>query len=121
MLPEIDGYWYLGTVYTKHPDGYETAYQDACVALARLWKRGVLVFSPIAHSHCAALCGDLGHDPDDWDRRNRPLMEAAGGMIVVKMLGWRASDGVKREVKVFDAAKKPVIFLTWDQLSGPPV
>tara|TARA_Y100000310_G_scaffold324033_1_gene385360 strand:+ start:31 stop:396 length:366 start_codon:yes stop_codon:yes gene_type:complete len=121
LLPEINGYWYLGTVFTQHPDGYEAAYRDACVALARLLKRGVPVFCPVAHTYGAQQQGSIPNDHEFWMKVDRPLMEAAAGMIVLKMPGWKASEGLKYEVKVFDAAKKPVIFLTWDQLSGPPV
>lgn len=116
-LPEIDGFWYLGTVFRQHPHGPLEAYRGACVALAQLLKRGIPTFCPIAHGHGAAIHGGLNPtDNEFWIKANAPMIDAAGGMIALKMPGWRNSEGMKEEVAIFDKADKPVVFLDWNDL-----
>lgn len=51
---------------------------------------------------------------------DRPLMDAAGGMILVTMEGWEDSKGVNHEMKVFLEAGKFVAFYdpNADQIVG---
>lgn len=114
-LPAIDTFYYLATVYTQHPEGIDAAHMDACKASAQLMSAGVPVFCPIAHSHYVAAHGEL--DPLDhelWMRADAPMMEAAGGLIVVKMPGWETSRGIAEERRSFAAAEKPILFAEWE-------
>lgn len=80
-------FWYLASTYSVHPNGLQKAFLDACEFTAILIKAGVPVFSPIAHSHPVAIHG--GIDPyshDIWLPADKPLMDAAGG-IIVAMVG----------------------------------
>lgn len=110
-MPAIEGFWYVGTPYSRFPDGITTAFAAACKSTAALVRAGVPVFSPIAHSHPVALYGGL--DPLDhaiWLPADAPLMKAAGGLIVVMLPSWRESVGLRHEIEAFEAADKPVIY-----------
>lgn len=107
-------YWYVATPYSKFPDGAEAAYHSACLAAGSLIARGLKVFCPIAHSHPIAECSSLPLDDYDiWLPLDEPFMEAAHGLIVVKMQGWRTSHGVTHEIAHFKAKGKPVMYLDW--------
>lgn len=109
-----DGYLYLATPYSKHPEGIDAAFRHACAAAGRLLSRGVKVFSPIAHSHPIAINGNV--DPlshEIWLAADRPFMDAARGMIVVMMPGWEESYGVQHEIEVFREQNKPIHYLPW--------
>jgi len=107
-------FWYLATPYSKYADGLEAAFIEAAKATAFFVKNGVRVYSPIAHTHPVAVHGGL--DPLDhaiWLPADRPFMETAYGLVVVKMPGWDASYGIGEEIKVFTAARKPVFHFPW--------
>jgi hypothetical protein len=52
-------------------------------------------------------------DHDIWLPADRPMMNAAGGLLIVRMPGWSSSYGIKVEAGVFAAAGKPVEYLPW--------
>lgn len=109
---KIDGYWYIATPYSKYPGGLENATQVACKETAHLISHGVNCFSPIAHTHYVALYGEL--DPYDhaiWLPNDQPMMNAAHGVIVMKMEGWEESYGIAEEIKYFTEAGKPIVYL----------
>ena len=65
-----------------------------------------------AHTHPVAVYG--GIDPYDhsiWIPADKPLMEAAHGLLVCKMKGWEESYGIKVEIEHFEAEGKPVHYL----------
>lgn len=110
-------FFYLATPYSKFKPGLGAAFRMACRAAATCLKAGVPVYSPIAHMHPIALFSDL--DPLDhsiWLPADRPMMDAATGMLVWMADGWSSSFGIQEEVKVFDQAGKPVIYA---RPSGP--
>ena len=105
-------YFYLASVYSRYPAGIDAAFIVACKVAARFIKAGVPVFSPISHSHHIAIHGDI--DPlshDIWLPADRPMMDAACGIIVVRMEGWEESVGIAHEIEVFKQAGKPVLFV----------
>ena len=108
----MNGFLYLATPYSKWPAGIEDAYRMACREAARLMRAGVPVFCPIAHTHGVAIHG--GIDPlshEIWLAADRPLMDAACGLIVVRAQGWEESYGIAEEIKVFKAAGKPILYI----------
>jgi len=110
-------YWYLGSPYSKYPAGLNAAWEDVCRETARLIRAGVPVYSPIAHTHPVAMYGHM--DPLDhsiWLPADKPMMDAACGLIVLKMEGWEASYGLKHEIEVFEAADKPIIYMEPDRI-----
>ncbi|MEE9598198.1 MAG: DUF1937 family protein [Acidiferrobacterales bacterium] len=107
-------YWYVATPYSKYPEGVTAAFTEACRATAALLKHGIRVYSPIAHTHPIAIHGGLDvKDLSIWLPADRPLMQAAVGMIVVKMKGWEESTGIAHEIEAFKKAGKPVLEMEW--------
>lgn len=109
------GFWYVATPYSKYPRGLDAAFEDACKATASLLRMGINVYSPIAHTHPIAKHG--GIDPLDhsiWLPADAPMMDAAEGLIVVKMEGWDESYGISEEIKAFRTAGKPIIYVGWE-------
>lgn len=108
-------FFYLATPYSKYPGGIDAAFEEACKATASLIRKGLRVYSPIAHTHPVAKYG--GIDPyshDIWLPADKPFMDAACGLIVCKMSGWQESRGLLHEVEVFTIANKPVLYMEWD-------
>lgn len=108
----MSGFWYLATPYSLYPTGIQAAFTDACHAAASLIRAGVPVFCPIAHTHPIAMVGEI--DPLDheiWLPADRPMMDAAKGLIVCKLYGWEESRGVAFEIETFKAAGKPILYL----------
>ena|SRR5258706_15989331 len=108
----MKGYWYLGSPYKKYREGPTMAYVVACQEAARLISSGVPVFSPIAHAHPIAMFGNinpLAHEI--WLPADQPLMNAARGLIVLKMEGWEESYGLTVEIDAFTRAEKPIVYL----------
>ena len=102
----------MATVYTQHPKGLEVAYKEACEVAAEFMKLGFPVFCPIAHSHPIATHGELDHvDHDFWMRMDQPMMDAAVGMIVVRMEGWLESKGIRHEIATFKGDGKKIIYV----------
>ena len=109
-----NGFWYVATNYSRHPDGLQSAFEEACRVTAELMRQGVPCMSPIAHSHPIATIG--GIDPVDhelWVRNDAPLVHSACGCLVIMMPGWMDSRGVAHEIAEFTQAGKPVFFLEW--------
>lgn len=105
-------YWYLATPYSKYPQGLEAAHKLACEQAAFLIAAKIPVYSPIAHTHPIAVYGDM--DPFDhgiWLPADEPLMKAAMGLIVLRAIGWDKSFGISEEIKAFNAAGKPLIYM----------
>ena len=106
-------YWYLATPYSKFEGGLDAAYIAACEQAAVLLRAGIVVFSPIAHSHGIAKHGHI--DPLDhnvWLPADAPLMQAAHGLILCCLPGWQESYGMEEERKAFANAGKPILYMT---------
>ncbi len=109
---------YVGTPYSKYPDGIEAAFVDACKFTARLLREGLNVYSPIAHTHPIALYGKI--DPFNhrfWLDVDAALMAKSNAMIVAMMDGWATSVGVHHEIQTFVEVGKPVYLMRVDDLS----
>lgn len=108
----MKGYWYIATPYTKFEQGYEAAYDFACLVTAELMLEGLEVFSPIAHSHGIAhyLPKEVVFSHDFWMARDEPLMAGAQGIIVCMHPGWEESDGIAHEIDFFRSRGKSVMY-----------
>lgn len=115
FLPALQiqqGYWYIATPYSKFPGGLDAAFEEACRFMANLIRHKVPCYSPIAHTHPIAKHGGL--DPYDhgiWLPADKPMMDAAHGLIVCTMPTWEISYGISEEIKTFLAADKLVHYL----------
>lgn len=116
------GYYYLATPYSKWAAGLDDAAQTAAWLAGRLIVAGVVVYSPIAHSH--AIARAAGIDPYDhavWLPADRPLFDAAHGLLVAALEGWRDSYGICEEITWAKSQRKPRFLLdpralTWQAL-----
>ncbi len=105
-------YYYIATPYSKFPSGIEEAARVACIETARLMRAGVPCFSPIAHTHPIAMAA--GVDPLDhsfWMPVDQPMMDAARGLIMLRMESWERSYGMAIELATFTKANKPVVWM----------
>lgn len=108
---------YLATPYTLFDKGLEQAFIEAAEITAKLLKRGLFVFSPIAHSHCVASHGAM--DPKDhalWMPLDMAILDRCDALLVVMMPGWRESRGVTEEIARATETGKPVTYLSWPML-----
>jgi nucleoside 2-deoxyribosyltransferase len=107
--------YYLATVYRPDPDSIHHAYIKACELSAQLAYQGVMNFSPIAHSHGAALYGNLDPMKDEpWYSWNCAFMDRCdGGMIRAEMVNWKLSRGMQFETDYF--TKKGLPIYSWEE------
>ena len=74
--------------------------------------REIACYSPIAETYMVAkVCGLPAANHDLWMADDLPKMEAARGLIVVRMLSWQHSKGVVNEIDHFKSVGKPIIYL----------
>jgi hypothetical protein len=76
---------------------------------ARLMRAGVLIFSPISHTHPIAEHG-LPKGWDFWGRYDRRMLGICDELLVYCLDGWDTSVGVAAEVEAANAAGKRVRF-----------
>lgn len=115
--PQFKGLWYLASPYSKYPPGIEFATADVARIAGALIGRGIAVYSPIAHTHPIAIASGLDpYDHDIWLPLDQHMMDAAVGVIIAKMDGWRESKGVTFEIAYFQATGKPVFL--YDAATG---
>src|SRR5215831_4939129 len=105
-----EGFHYLATPYSRFPAGLEEAHRQACLAAAECFREGLVVFSPIAHSHAIAFVGGLGGDYETWHHCAETMMATAVGLIVVMLEGWEEAVGIEGEIRWFKAAGKPIVY-----------
>jgi Domain of unknown function (DUF1937) len=113
--PHSEYLWYLASPYSNFKDrvgGLDLAFELACEATGFLMKKGLQVYSPIAHSHSIAQFANI--DPVDhefWVRADTPFVNACDGLIVLTIEGWRTSKGVYHERTQFFLANKPIFYM----------
>ena len=102
---------YLASPYT-HPDPAvrQWRFEAACRVTAKLMRAGLIVFSPIAHSHPLTRYG-LPGEWQFWQRYDRAHLEACSGLAVLMLEGWKESKGVQSEIAFARDLGKPVIFI----------
>ena len=122
-IPVIQGYWYLATPYSKWPHGLEDANTVAQKLAAALLSIGVKVFSPIAHTHGISAYATAvdKRDFDFWLGADKPLLDAAGGLLIADLQGWRDSKGVTLEIQWAKEQKKPYWLLNPETLAVRPL
>jgi len=102
---------YLASPYS-HPDlaVREERYRAACRAAAALLLAGQPIFSPIAHSHPLVAYG-LPADWSFWQRYDREMLARCDEVVVLMLVGWRESVGVREEIRIARELGKPVRYL----------
>ena len=112
---------YLASPYS-HPDPAvrEARYHAACRATASLLRAGMVVFSPVVHSH-PLVAFSLPGGWDFWERIDREYLARCDEVVVLMLGGWRESVGVWAEIEIARESGKPVRFLGVGDGHGSPV
>ena len=106
------GFWYVASPYSKYPHGLDEAFRRIAINTAELILEGVPVYSPICHTHPIAKYGKIDpYNHDIWLPADKPMMDAAYGLLVIKMVGWEESYGISEEIKHFTSLSKPIVYM----------
>lgn len=111
LLADQPGYVYLGSPYSKYEAGHAAAARVAADAAAYLMRRGLVIYSPIAHGHAVAAHG-LPLDWGFWKAQCQPLIDAAAALIVLTMDGWQESVGLQYEIDEFVRTGRPILHVS---------
>ncbi len=98
MIHRLYPFTYLASPYT-HPEHSvrERRFKAACLAAATLMRQGKRVFCPIAHSHPIDLMYDAPESGDFWKEQDAPYLWACSEMVILMLVGWQDSQGIKHE------------------------
>jgi hypothetical protein len=91
-------------------------FDAACRATAVLMKRGVVAFSPIAHSHSIEQHFEGAESGEFWKRQDEPYLTACDRLIVLTLPDWGLSAGVAHEIAVAAARGIPIEYLSPEAL-----
>ena len=90
---------YLASPYSDpDPAIRQWRFEAACKATAQMFRAGLIVFSPIVHSHPLTQYG-LPSEWKFWQRYDHAYLEACSALAVLTLDGWRESEGVSNEIK----------------------
>lgn len=110
----MSGLQYLASPYS-HADVAvkRERYRQACVAAGRLMKRGVRVFSPIAHSVAIEehFEGRSIEQHDFWLNQDFAVLRHCEKLLVLRLDGWEISKGVAAEVEFAGRLGIPVFYI----------
>lgn len=107
-----DELWYLATPYSKYTErGRQMVFEESCRITAVMMQRGVLIFSPIAHSHPIAQSQKIAFDWNTWALFDEKVISACDGLLILKLPGWDESVGVLAEIRIAQRMLKPIDFL----------
>jgi len=109
--PHLAPIVYLACPYT-HPESRvrEVRFRSATEFAARLCRAGLVVFSPLSHSHPMTEFG-LPRDYAFWQRMCETFVCAAAAMIVLTLDGWEQSVGVEAERRLAEQLGKPIWYV----------
>ncbi|WP_242221762.1 DUF1937 family protein [Shinella zoogloeoides] len=111
LMAATNGYIYLGSPYSKYEAGHDAAARVVADAAASLMRRGLVIYSPIAHGHAVAAHG-LPLEWDFWKAQCQPLIDGASGLIVLTMDGWQESVGLQYEIEEFVRTGRPILHVS---------
>lgn len=111
------GLVYLATPYS-HPDPYirTLRFHRVSKVAGVLMDRGVVLFSPISHTHPIAEMHQLPKDWNYWKRYDQIMLKNCSMLVVLMLEGWEASIGVKGEVEIAKELGIPVIYLRFEDI-----
>ena len=110
---------YLASPYShEYPALRQWRFEQACRASAYLMRRGLMIFSPIAHTHPIALAGDLPKGWGFWQPYDHLMMDACRGIVVLMLDGWRESKGVRAEIEYMSRRGIAAEYLSMEEVDG---
>lgn len=116
MVKEL---FYLAIPYT----GREAlSYKVSSRVAGKLMEGGVLVFSPITHSHAIVEESNLDpHDCDLWLDLDLRILRHCDRLVVVTLPGWEQSQGVQIEMDEAQRRGIPISFVPPDMVTRAEV
>jgi len=108
---------YLASPYS-HPDRTVEAlrFGEVCRIAGVLMARGLVVFSPIAHTHPIAERCELPRGWDYWQHFDEEFICVSEKVVVAMMPGWEQSKGVQAEIVIAKDKGIPVEYLDPNKL-----
>ena len=105
-------YTYLASPYSHDdPAVMEERYELTLACAAWMTKKKWIVFSPIVHCHPMAVRHDLPRDQEFWHGYNAAMLLEAREFSILKLDGWKESDGVRAEHGLAIIQEKPISFI----------
>lgn len=93
-------YKYLASPYTHSEKAVmQSRFEQAEDCLAWLLNQSVWTYAPIVHCHALALKHGLPPNHEFWRDYDRCMIRASNGVLVLKILDWQTSRGVKEEIE----------------------
>ena len=103
---------YLASPYSHEDGAVRTErFAFACETAAAMMRQGLMVYSPIAHTHCIAEWGELPKGYEFWREFDERMIAACDELWVLMLSGWEKSDGVRREVDYARGIGRSVLLL----------
>ena len=92
-------FWYLASPYSNvSPEVREDRFVKALNATAWALRAKRWVYSPIVHCHQLARDHDFPTDAEFWRDYDFAMLDAAEGVYLLPLPGWKDSRGVKSEI-----------------------
>lgn len=105
---------YLASPYSHtDPAIRELRFRQVCQFAGTLIRKGLFVFSPIAHTHPIAMAGELPTHWRFWEAYDRHVLSMCSEMLVLKLEGWAESRGVAAEIRIAKEIGLPINFTSW--------
>jgi hypothetical protein len=109
---------YLASPYSSpDPKVREWRYQQACRATAKLLQQGLVVISPIVHSHPLVAHG-LPTTWAFWSRIDGEYLAHCKVLAVLTLPGWQESVGVQAEIRRALELGLPVMFIEPSEIAA---
>ena len=103
---------YLATPYASPNTAVRLyRFQSVNEVAAILINKGLMVFSPISHSHPIALASDLPMGWEYWKEFDLFMLNQCTELWVLKLDGWRESIGVQAEIARAEELKLPIWYV----------
>lgn len=103
---------YLAGPYSDpDPAIREARYAALTAEYARICRDGFICYSPITHSHVAAVRHGLPGDARYWERVNMAFMKCCRELWILRLDGWDSSVGVRAETEWATSGCKRIVML----------
>jgi len=91
---------YLASPLThKENSVQEYRYDMACLAVAKMLKKGLNVISPIVNSYPISVRFKLPKEYKFWQKLDEELIRRCDEIWVLMLSGWEKSKGIKAEIE----------------------
>lgn len=108
---------YLASPYSSpFRETRDERFNNACLAVSKMLKKRLNVFSPIVHSHPVAEKTDIGHDFGVWAAWDFEMLDLCEEVWVLLLWGWDSSIGVSKEIARARAQNKNIVYLNPHEL-----